>query len=95
MKKPLLTVLTILLSMATFACAENYSTELQAAYDYAHSINITTMPSIDSANMNGSLIRAHMAKMMVNYAKEILGLTPDTSLSCGFSDIADQSAELQ
>jgi len=36
------------------------------------------MPSIDEANMNGKLIRAHMAKMMSNYATEILNLVPDT-----------------
>ena len=53
------------------------------------------MPSIDSANMNGSLIRAHMAKMMVNYAEWVLWLSPDTSLSCMFTDIANQSTELQ
>ena len=95
MQKQLLTVLTITLSITSFAFAQNYSTELQAAYDYARTVGITTQPSIDSANMNGSLIRAHMAKMMVNYAKQILQKTPDTSIKCQFSDIQDQSLELQ
>ena len=36
------------------------------------------MPTIDQANMNGKLIRAHMAKMMSNYATEILNLVPNT-----------------
>jgi len=72
-----------------------YSDELQAAYAYAHDINITTQSSIDSANMMGTLIRAHMAKMMVNYATQVLGKTPNTSLACTFTDIADQSQELQ
>ena len=60
--------------------AASYSTELQGAYDYAYGIGVTTQSSIDTANMYGSLLRSHMAKMMVNYAKEVKGMTPDTSL---------------
>jgi hypothetical protein len=30
------------------------------------------MPTIDQANMDGNLIRAHMAKMMVNYAIDVM-----------------------
>ncbi|MEI6673280.1 MAG: hypothetical protein WCL02_08470 [bacterium] len=45
--------------------------------------------------MYGSLIRSHMAKMMVNYAKQVLGKTPDNLLPCNFADVADQTAELQ
>jgi hypothetical protein len=36
-----------------------------------------------------------MAKMMVNYAINVLQRVPDTTKICQFSDIADQSAELQ
>jgi len=36
-----------------------------------------------------------MAKMMSNYATEILELTPDTTKICQFGDIADQSDELK
>jgi hypothetical protein len=36
-----------------------------------------------------------MAKMMVMYAKEVLGKTADVSVECSFSDVANQSAELQ
>ena len=75
--------------------AASYSDELQGAYDYAYGIGITTQSSIDSANMYGSLIRAHMAKMMVNYATEVLGKTPDTSATCNFTDVANQSDELK
>jgi hypothetical protein len=75
--------------------AASYSDELQGAYDYAYGIGITTQSSIDSANMYGSLIRSHMAKMMVNYATEVLGKTPDTSKACTFTDVANQSAELK
>ena len=53
------------------------------------------MTPIENANMNGKLIRAHMAKMMSNYATEILELTPDTSKVCDFDDIQDQNEELK
>lgn len=36
-----------------------------------------------------------MAKMMTNYAIQVLGQTPDTSKNCNFSDIAEESAELR
>ena len=86
-------MLSTLVNASTFAAS--YSDELQGAYDYAYGIGITTQSSIDSANMYGNLQRSHMAKMLVNYAKEVLGKTPDTSVEVNFSDIADQNAELQ
>jgi len=75
--------------------AQGYTTELQSAYSYAYDIGITTQPTINTANMYGTLIRSHMAKMIVNYAQKVLGLSPDQSLSCEFADIASQSAELK
>ena len=75
--------------------AASYSDELEGAYDYAYGIGITTQSSIDTANMYGSLIRSHMAKMMVNYAIEVLGLEPDTTATCNFTDIANETEELQ
>ena len=45
--------------------------------------------------MYGKLTRSHMAKMMVNYAKNILGKKPDTNIPCGFLDIRNQNKELQ
>lgn len=73
----------------------NYSDELEGAYDYAYTIGITTQPTIDTADMYGSLIRSHMAKMMSEYAKEVLNRTPDTSMTCEFTDVANQSEELR
>lgn len=72
-----------------------FSAELNTAYQYAYSIGITTMPSIQQANINGSLIRAHMAKMMVNYAKEVLGKTANTNIICVFTDTDDQTSEMK
>ncbi len=72
-----------------------YSKELNDAYTYAYGLGITTQTSIAKADMNGTLIRAHMAKMMVNYATKVMNLTPDTSLACNFTDISSQNEELQ
>lgn len=53
------------------------------------------MKTIQQANMEGNLIRMHMAKMMVNYAIKVLGKYPDTSLSCEFDDIANETTEMK
>ncbi len=82
-----------MISLWNITYAQN--SEMQSAYEYAYRIGITTMPTIEQANMQGNLIRAHMAKMMVNYAKNVLGKTPDTSKSCRFDDINNQSQELK
>ena len=75
--------------------AAGYSDELEGAYDYAYENGVTTQSSIETANMYGSLIRSHMAKMMANYAIEVLGHTPDTDATCEFTDIANETEELQ
>ncbi|MFA7298684.1 MAG: S-layer homology domain-containing protein [Candidatus Absconditabacterales bacterium] len=46
------------------------------------------MSTIDNADMYGSLTRVAMAKMMANYAIEVLGKTPNTSIDCNFPDIS-------
>ena len=71
----------------------NYSEEFQKAYDFAYKNGITTMDSIDKANMNGYITRAEMAKMISNYAKNILWKTPDTSKACLFLN-SNVSADL-
>lgn len=55
-----------------------YTPEFNQAYQFAFAKGITTMPSIWDANMASNLIRVHMAKMMVNYAINVLGKTLDT-----------------
>jgi hypothetical protein len=46
--------------------------------------------------MEGSLIRAHMAKMMVNYAIKVLSKTIDPTFTwCQFADVADQTQEMK
>lgn len=63
------------------------SAEYQDAYAYAFANGITTMGSIDAANLAGTTTRGQAAKMFVEFAKS-LGQTADTSASCSFSDLA-------
>lgn len=65
----------------------SWSQEYQDAYAYAYANGITTMSSIDAANLAGTTTRAQAAKMFVEFAKS-LGQTADTSASCSFSDLA-------
>lgn len=79
--------LALLLS-TSIVFATDYSNEEIAAYEYAYINDITTQDSIEAADMGWWLIRIAMAKMISNYAINILGLTPDTSKSCSFPDVS-------
>ncbi|MDR0860695.1 MAG: hypothetical protein LBO09_07125 [Candidatus Peribacteria bacterium] len=46
--------------------------EILSAYDWAFSHNITTLAPIANANPDGTVIREHLAKMVVNYALNAL-----------------------
>jgi len=70
-----------------------YSEELQGAYNWAYGKKITTMSSIDNANMYGAITRAELAKMLANWAKDG-GKTPDTSKACTFTDTASVKGDL-
>ena len=75
------------------ALAATYSQELQDAYNWAYGKSITTMSSIDNANMYGAVTRAELAKMLANWAKDA-GKTPDTSAACTFTDTASVKGDL-
>lgn len=75
--------------LPTYAFGASYSAELEGAYDYAKGHGITTMDSIENADMYGSLTRVAMAKMMANYSMDVLGLTPDTTMECNFPDVSE------
>jgi hypothetical protein len=71
-----------------------YSDELIDAYNWAHDKGITTMATIDDANMYSPITRAEMAKMLSVYAKETLGKELDTSAACTFTDIDSVKGDL-
>ena len=70
-----------------------YSQEFQDAYNFAYINGITTMDTIKKADMNWYITRAEMAKMISNYAKNILWKTPDTTKACLFLN-SNVSADL-
>jgi len=72
-----------------------YNAEYTEAYNFALSKGITTMPTIQKANMTWILTRSAMAKMVVNYAINVLGKAPDATLPCTFTDISTQTTEMQ
>lgn len=72
-----------------------YSTELNSAYLRAYANNITTMPTIQQANLNGKIIRSHFAKMITEFAIRVLGKKPDTTKACSFADAKNESTEMQ
>ena len=73
------------------ATDSKYSQEMIDAYNWAFKNGITTMPSIDEADMEGGLTRIAMAKMLSQYAINILGKTPDTSkVVPAFPDVTAQ-----
>ena len=68
--------------------AVNYTTEEQDAYSYAYDIWVTTVETIDKANIRWPLTRVAMAKMISNFAINVLWLKPDTSADCTFQDVS-------
>ena len=67
-----------------------YSRELNNAYKFAYINWITTMENIEQANMKWNLNRISMAKMLSQYAINILKKTPDINKKCNFSDVTMQ-----
>jgi len=72
-----------------------YSLEFIQAYVFAKDVGITTMVNIDQAHMTGTLLRSHMAKMLVNYAVKLMYQKPDLTRKCVFSDMQNSSVEIQ
>ena len=66
----------------------NYSSEMNRAYQYAYRYNITTKRSIEAAWMNQQLTRIAMAKMLSQYAINVLGKRPANVYVPKFSDVS-------
>ena len=86
MKKFSIAIISGILLTSTFCLWNEYSSELQQAYKWAYGNKITTMDSIDKANMKWNISREEMAKMISNFATNILWKTPDTTKPCLFID---------
>ena len=67
--------------------ANKYPDELVEAYAYSYLRWITTMPTIEKADMYGPLTRIALAKMMSNYVLSEWLQELDTSKECKFPDV--------
>ena len=85
--------LFLILSLILFfwnVFAEEFSQEMEESYEFSYENNITTIDDIKKANMNWSLTRIAMAKMLSNYAMNSLGREPDTSKNPNFKDVSKE-----
>ena len=75
----------------THSSSSRFTKEENDAYSFAKSNGITTTDSIDNAKMNTELTRIQMAKMLSNYAINVLGQEPDTSKwTVEFKDVTEE-----
>ena len=65
-----------------------YTPELNQAYQFAYKNNITTKNTVEKADMNWKLTRIAMAKMLSQYAINVLWKVPDVSRSVKFKDVS-------
>jgi hypothetical protein len=65
-----------------------FTRELNDAYNFAYEYWITTQNSIYNANMYGNLTRIAMAKMLSEYAINVLWYYYDNNQICDFADIS-------
>jgi Leucine-rich repeat (LRR) protein len=72
-----------------------YSSEITSAYQWAYGLGITTKNTIQEANIDTDIIRAHLAKMVSEYAIKVQKKKPDTSLACNFTDTSSLSKEMR
>ena len=68
----------------------SFTKEQKDAYIFAKENWITTKDTIQSAQMNGKLTRIAMAKMLSQYAINVLWQTPDTSKTIKFRDVTSK-----
>ena len=74
--------------------SDGLTPEMYRAYEFAYKNGITTMPTILEADMYGPLDRISMAKMLSQYAINVLKRTPDTSIEVPvFPDVTPELNE--
>ena len=67
-----------------------YPEEFQQAYEFAKGNGITTMPTIQDADMNWNLTRIATAKMLSQYAINILWKKPANLVAPKFNDVTEK-----
>lgn len=79
--------------MKSMTC--DISQELVGAYVFSFDVGVTTVKDICQADMYGPVIRKHLAKFLSMYAINVLDMKPDLTRTCSFTDMANQSFEMQ
>ena len=79
----------------TWLLCTSFSSELNGAYTFAFINGITTIKDCTQANLEWTLQRSHLAKMISQFAVKVMNIKPDTSKSCDFSDIESETKEIQ
>ena len=69
---------------------DEWKNELQTAYEFAYENKITTMDTIEKADMEWNLTRIAMAKMLSKYAINVLWKKPTNKVIPSFSDITEE-----
>ena len=64
-----------------------YTQEMNEAFNFAKQNKITSTQNIENAKMYTKLTRWELAKMLTNYAENVLGKAPNNSIKCSFTDI--------
>ena len=68
----------------------SFTKEQKDAYTFAHEKWITTMPTIQDAQMDWKLTRIAMAKMLSQYAMNVLWQKPANIVTPKFNDVTDK-----
>ena len=68
----------------------SFTKEQKDAYEFAHEKWITTMPTIQEAQMDWKLTRIAMAKMLSQYAMNVLWQKPANIVTPKFNDVTDK-----
>lgn len=89
MKKFWFIVSLLFISCITFVKA-NYSEEYSEAYTWAYNNGITTMTSIDKANMNWEITRIALAKMISNFSLNVLKKNKHFNYEPKFDDVSTE-----
>lgn len=71
------------------------SQELIEAFTFSYDLGITTVSDICKADIYWPLIRKHMAKFLSVFAMKVLDIQPDTERICNFTDMDEESVEMQ
>jgi hypothetical protein len=72
-----------------------YSPEVTAAFSFSYSMGISSQCPIQTANLPGVVLRKHAAKMISQFAINVLGKKLDATKKCNFTDMWGETLEFQ